>query len=455
MLTRADFGLAALFWATLSLLDWTNRISLGQQIVQSKLGDMAPFRDTCHALQCVAGVFSACALVVFARPIARCFDLPEANWAFALLALAPLINGFTHLDNYARQRTLEYGPAILCDVVPQVVITAAAFPLAILLNDFRVMLYLELAKIALGVAMTHILARMPYRWEWDREYLRSMLAFGWPLLLNGFMMFLSQQGDQMLIGATFSLDDLGSYSIAFSLALVPWFIFGQVGSSLMLPTLARQQDDRERFERHYRRCLEFSVVGALIVLGPLVVAGDPLVRLLYGPKYSGVGTLMTVFGAMVALRFFRWAPAVAAMSQADTKNQFIGNVVRAASLPLALLVVALGTRNVAAVAMCGLVGESLAILVSVLRVRKRQGIGLDAHTRPILFLLGWIVIGAAARYWLGDGCGLCWSVGAVLALWIVGTFVSLCLFPDLLSIYRRTFVELRIPVLLLGKPQGR
>jgi len=444
LLTKADFGLVAALSMTMSLLELVSRMAFGKQIIQARDGDQPRFQAVSHAVQVAVGVISALLVIAGAYPMALTFAVPDLAWAFASLALVPLARGAMHLDLARVQRRFVYSPGVLSEIVPQGLATAVAWPLAVWLGDFRAVLWIMLGKELLTVAMSHLLAERPYRWAMEQRHVKQMLTFGWPLLLNGFVLFASQQGDQMVIGAIWSLADLGTYSIAFTLSSIPWFIFGQVGSSLMLPAMARHQDDPAQFEHHYCRCLELSVVVALVVLGPLVVAGDDLVRLLYGPKYSEVGTLMIVFGAMMAFRFFRWASAVAAMSRADTMNQLIGNIARAVSLPLALLVLAMGARNMASVAACGLAGEVLAVLVSVLRLRTRQGIGLIAHARPMLFLVGWIAVGAAAHQWVGS----IWLGGAaVLVLWSVGAVASLFLFPNLVPVYRQTLTELSIPML--------
>jgi O-antigen/teichoic acid export membrane protein len=441
LLTKADFGLAAALSMTISLLELVSRMAFGNQIVQAREGDEPRFQAVGHAVQMTVGLASSLMVIGGAYPMALAFGVPDLIWAFASLAVIPLARGAMHLDPARMQRRLVYGPGVLSEVVPQGLSTAAAWPLAAWLGDFRAVLWIMLGKELLTVAMSHLLAERAYRWAWQKNYVTQMLAFGWPLMLTGFVMVACQQGDQMLIGAIFSLADLGSYSIAFTICSIPLAFFGAVGVSLMLPTLASHQDNHEEFERRYCRCLEMSVIGALVTLGPLVVAGDALVRLLYGPKYSGVGTLVTVFGTVAALRFFRWATTVAAMSRSDTVNQLISNFARSVSLPLALLMVVLGTRNLEMVAASGLAGEALAILVSVQRIRKQQGIRLIVHARPMFFLAGWILVGVAAHQWIKEGTSLWLGGGAVLGLWGVGATAALFLFPDLISLYRKTLLR--------------
>lgn len=439
LLTKADFGLAAALAMTISLLEVVSRMAFGSQIIQARDGDDPQFQAAAHAVQMVFGLFSALIVIACAYPMAMAFSVPELTWAFTLLAVVPMARGVMHLDLARLQRCFNYGPLVSMEVLSQGLATAAAWPLAVWFGDFRAVLWIMLGKELLSVVMSHLLAERPYRWAWQSNYIRQMLVFGWPLLLNGLLIFASQQGDQMLVGATFSLAELASYSIAFTLTSIPFFIFGQVGSSLMLPSLSRHQDNRLQFEYHYRRCLELSVVVSLIFLGPMVVAGGDIVRFLYGPKYLDVGALMAVLAAIAALRFFRWAPAVAAMSKADTVNQLFGNIARVTSFLLALAVVYFGPRHITAVASCGLVGESLAILVTVFSVRKRQGIQLIDHARPLFFLVGWIVFGMVILHWQKT-CSPLWMGGlSIVLLWFAGLFSSIIVFPKLMPVYKQAF----------------
>ena len=162
MLTKADFGLAAVFGMTVSLLEIAGRMSFGQQIIQSKDGDSPQFQATSQAFQFLLSIAGAFLILALSNPAAQVFKMPGTAWAFALLAVVPLARGFEHLDYCRLPRSLNYVPAVLCDVVPQAVITLAAWPLTVWLGDFRVIVWLMIGKAVLGIAMTHVLARQPF-----------------------------------------------------------------------------------------------------------------------------------------------------------------------------------------------------------------------------------------------------------------------------------------------------
>jgi O-antigen/teichoic acid export membrane protein len=397
MLGKADFGLAAIFAMTLSLLEFTGRMSFGQQIIQAKEGDSEPFQATSHAFQFVIAVVGAILMYALSHPLAQAFKVPQFAWAFAILALVPLARGFEHLDYFRQQRELNFLPSILCDLVPQALITLAAWPLTLWLKDFRVIVWLMIGKAVSGILMTHLLAKRSYRWAWQQDCVKSMWAFGWPLLLNGLVIFASQQSDQLLVGAFVSLNDLAAYALAFSLVSIPWFVFAQVGASLMLPILSRVQDDPEVFRQHYRDCMGYVAVGAVTMTLPLIIAGEQLVRFFYGDKYTGTGALMALLGASFAARFLRLVPSLASMARSDTINELYSNLARGLSLPLAAFVCLMG-GSVAWVAACALFAELIAVVVSVLRLRHRQGVPLGDTARAFIYVVGFLSAGLALVY---------------------------------------------------------
>jgi len=429
VLAKADYGLASVFGMALTLLEVGGRMAFGIQVIQSKEGDTASFQASAHALQFIGGMCSAVLIAGLSAPMARLFGVPRTWWAFALLAVVPLCQGLGHLDVSRRQRELDYLPLVLTDIVPQFLITMAAWPLALWLHDFRVIVWLMIAKAVVSTAMTFVFARRPYRWAWERAPLRCMLLFGWPLLLNGLVMFGCQQADQILVGAAFSLNVLASYALAFSLVSIPWFIFGQVGSALMLPILSRAQDDPERLRRQYRVCVQAAAAAGVMFTVPPIMVGEQLVKLLYGGKYQGTGVFVALLGAAFAVRFLRFVPAVVAMAKADTMNQLYSNLWRGASLPLALGVVAVGGTPVQ-IAACALVAEMLAAAISAVLLWRRQGVPLQESYGAVIYLVTFVSVGLAVALLGGADLSLAWAAAVGIGAFVIALGSAYFMSPE-------------------------
>lgn len=430
LLAKADYGLAALFGMAVTLLEINGRMALGTQVVQAEEGDSAAFMGTAQTLQFVGGCCSAMLLALGSFPLARLFHVPTAGWAFASLALVPLMQGFAHLDVARRQRRMDFVPFVVSDVAAQFAVTLLVWPLAIWIRDYRVILLLMLIKAGMTTAITYAFAQSPYEWRWHRLHAVRILNFGWPLLITGLVIFAAQQADQLIVGAMFSLNVLATYALAFSLVSIPYSIFGQVVSSLALPIMSRAQNDLPRLRTQYRICAQVAATAGATCSVPLIVIGEWLVTSLYGAKYAGAGPFMAVLGASAAARFLRYAPAVAALAKADTINQLISNLWRAVSLPLALAVWMIGGGPLH-IASCALAGEFFAVGVSLLRLAKRQQIPLRDTAGPAIYLATLAAVAAIAALVFPIRLSFGWA----LVIGVIATAVPLALasvvFPEI------------------------
>jgi O-antigen/teichoic acid export membrane protein len=367
MLTKADFGIAAAFAMIITLLEFSSKLGISRFVIRDKEGDEPEFLATAHMVQGAVAVLSSVLILAAARPLAILFGIGAQVDALFVLAVIPLLQGIMHLDVKRFERELRFGPSTWVEMIPQVAITLAAWPVAKWLGDYRAVVVLLLVKAVCSCAGSHWLAEQPYRWRMHRNYTRRMLRFGWPLLITGFLMFGVLQGDQFLVATFYAMSDLGPYAAAAALTMAPTFFFGRVFNSVALPVLARVQDDRVMFERRYRLFIAIiSAFSAMYAVGAMI-GSEALMQLVYGRKYAGSGMILGWLAAANAFRNIRIAPAIAAMAHGDSKNQMMSNLARVLALGPALMV-ALAGQPVWMIASTGLLGEALACAVSFHRL---------------------------------------------------------------------------------------
>lgn len=391
VLTKADFGIAASFALVVTLFEFSAKLGIAQFVIRDEDGDSPRFIAAAHLLQFSAALLSATAIVVTAEPLSVLFGVPQHRWAIILLALIPAFRGLEHLDVRRFERDLRFAPSLVVEALPQLLATVACWPLAVWLGDFRAVLALLLVKSAASVIASHLVAEHSYRWRIDPPEQKRMLRFGWPLVVNGLLMFAILQGDQFAIAASYTMSDLAPYAAAAALASAPTFLFARIFNSVALPVLAKCQNDPPLFLQRYRKVLAvvtaFSGVGAIM----MIVGGEAVVRLVYGSKYAGAGILLGCLAAANAYRTLRIAPALAAIARGDSRNQMIGNLVRAVSLVVALPLVA-AKQPLWTVACTGLAGEVFACWISFVRLERRDAVPMSSS----LAHAAWVTLGVGA-----------------------------------------------------------
>lgn len=381
MLTKADFGIAAAFALVVSMLEFTSKLAIGQLVVQDKDGDKEQFIATAHTVQLIIALFSAFLMLILGGLLASFLNLSCDHWALQSLALIPLFKGLEHLDVRRFGRELRFIPASLVEVIPQVLITLAAYPLALCLKDYRTVLVLLLTKGAITCIGSHYFAERRYRWYFEMVYIQRIFHFGWPLIINSLLMVAIFQGDQFLVGRYYSMADLAVYAAASTLTLAPGMILTNVLCSTMLPVMAQVQDQSLVYNHRYRLCVQTISAASASYSLFMIIDGELLMRFVYGNKYAGGGTLLAWLAAANGMRLIRFAPAIAALAKADTKNQMNSNVFRAIALFPAFLA-AITRQPVWTIAATGILGEILAFILSFYRLGQRDGIPWSCSIFP-------------------------------------------------------------------------
>ncbi len=407
IVSPADFGIAATFAMTLSLMEMVSNVASEMLLVQSPEGNEPGLQATAQAMKVVRGVGNGLILLALAIPLSHLFGVPQATWAFASLAVYPFLLGFSHLDTYRLQREMKFMPWVLMTAGSNALVTVITFPLVYWLRNYSVMLWVLVLQSLFQTVISHFVAKRRYTWAWDKNYVRSMFHFGWPLLINGLLMYGIFEGDRLIIGSSnrlfprshFTLSDLGVYSVAFALTMAPTMVVANIGTSLFLPLLSQSQKSVQEFRERYALTSQLIAIAAILITLPFMLSGGWLVSLLYGPKYTNAATFIAWLAAMWGLRIFRVAPTVAAIAQGDTQNAMFSNLARSLALVGMLCVAALGA-GLFWIPICGFVGEMLATAVTIWRLSHRNQLAPSLCLRAgVPFFVG--VAAATAAILLG------------------------------------------------------
>jgi O-antigen/teichoic acid export membrane protein len=396
ILSPEDYGIASTLAISMSIVEMMSYFGLQLLIVVDKDGDDPHFQRATQGFQVLRAVFSAVVMFLIARPYAAFLGVEHVAWAYEVMALVPLIYGFQHYDIHRLKRHMNFRPAILSQTVPAVAGLVAVWPLASAFGDYRVMLGSILVQALATVAIAHAVSERPYRLSLDLALIRRAMGFGWPLLLNGILLFGVFNGEKLIVGRELGMAVLAVFSMGFTLTLTPTLVLASSVQSLFLPRLSAVQDNPAEFNRIGAITMEASLsVGLLLVLGTALVGG-PVVSLLLGEKYSSILAILMPLAILQGIRSAKTGCAVVALARKRSGNAIAGNVARVAALPLAWWI-AISTGDVIAIIWVGVLAEIVGLTVALYLVRRRAGLSLRPVLRTMsLTALAYAIAGALA-----------------------------------------------------------
>ncbi|WP_168199334.1 oligosaccharide flippase family protein [Pseudorhodobacter turbinis] len=383
----ADYGIASTFAIAMALVEMMSNLGLQQQIVQAKNGEDPRFQAALQGFQVLRGVFAGAVLFFLAGTLTDFLNVPEATWAYQLMALVPVLNALKHFDIHRMNRSMVFWPLILTGVVPALLSVLAVWPLAIIYGDYKVMLYAILIQVGMTAVVSHLVAERPYRLILDRHVMAQSLRFGWPLLVNGILLFGIFQGDKVVVGRELGMDTLAIFAMGFTLTLTPMLVMTQSSQNFFLPPLSgldrSTEAGRDRFQYLSIVVMQISIVMGLFLVFGVFLFRDLLVQVLLGPKYLTLIPILLPLAIMQAARVARAGAATIALSSGHTGNAMQANLIRIAVLPLAWYAVTQGA-GVFVVIMIAIIGEAGGYVLSCVLVARKPGIALGPMVLPVL-----------------------------------------------------------------------
>lgn len=244
--------------------------------------------------------------------------------------------------------------------------------------------------------------RAPFRRATAWGLLKRLRAFAGMSVLAA----LFAQPELLILAMLSSSAKVGFYAAAFRLVIV-WQVIPQTFMVNVFPVLSRAFVDRERdFRIIPEKAIKYLLAATLPISAGLLVAADPIVRLLFGTDFASAVDVLRILALSIpvlAINSVLWRVLVAR----DRQRQVLGlltlsTVMRlAATVGLVLAWGAIGAA-IAAVASLTLYSAGLAVLV------RRDGVDLRLGELGERFALATVAMAA-----------LTWVLVARFELWVV------------------------------------
>lgn len=397
LISVEDYGIAATFAMAMTLVEMVSTLGMQQQIVQAKNGDDPEFQAGLQGFNLLRGIFAAATLYLAAGWIAGFLGIPEVAWAYQVLAVVPIFNALQHFDIYRLTRRMNYRPQIAATAVPALVALLVVWPMAVIWNDYRIMLVSILVQIGLMMAISHLMAERRFQLRLDRAVTLEAVKFGWPLLVNNLLLFAVFNGDRIIVGREMGMASLAILAMGFTLTLTPTLVLAKSAQNFFLPQLAAVQDNRARFDPLAIATLQAVVLMALMFLVGVIALGGPFIDLVLGDKYAALPPLMIWLGILQVVRVAKAGGAIVALAQGQTENAMVANGVRLLALPVAWVVAANG-GDLLQIIWVGIIGETLGLAVSLALIWWRLHLPLTQLVVPFA-LAAAILVAAGLHAW--------------------------------------------------------
>ena len=294
LLAPEDYGTVALVTVFTTILQVFVDSGLGTALIQKKDADDLDFSSVFYfnlaaCLVLYAGIFAA------APAIAAFYDDAALTPVVRALSLTVVVSGVRNIQQSYVSRHLLFKRfffstigSTLASAVVGIAMAYAGFGVWALVGQ-------SLSNVVTGTII--LWATVPWRprrmFSWQR--LKGLLSFGWKLLVSSLLDTGYNNLRSLIIGKLYSSADLAYYNQGDKL---PNLVITNINASIdsvLLPTMANEQDDPARVRSMTRRAIKTSTyVMAPLMMG-LAACAEPLVRLMLTEKWLPCVPYLRIF----------------------------------------------------------------------------------------------------------------------------------------------------------------
>jgi O-antigen/teichoic acid export membrane protein len=309
LLTPEDYGVVGMVAIVLNFAAMFQYLGLSGATVQwSKLNHKQV--STLFWINLGLSVGIALCMTAMAPVIAWFFREPRVIGVTLGYALTVFITGLWIQHQALLNRQMRFGALAVIDVLSLLLALAVAIITARNGAGYWALVYNHLVTTAVQTLGYWGVCRWRPGMPSKDSDVRQMLAFGGHLTGSNLMNFVSRNLDTILIGKFWGSLQLGLYSRAYQLLLLPTEQLMSPISSVALPALGRLSDSPERYRSAYLNILEKIAMLTMPGIVSMVVMSDWLILLLLGPQWIETGRIFMFLGISATVqpvnRTFYW-----------------------------------------------------------------------------------------------------------------------------------------------------
>lgn len=409
-----DYGIAATFAVSMAIVEMMSALGLQQQIVQAKEGDDLHFQASLQGFQILRGTISSLALYILSGPIALFLNIPQVTWAYQLLSIVPFLNALIHFDIYRLTRRMVFGPMIITSLLPVFVSVSVIWPLNDLYGDYRVLLYALIAQALLTVITSHFVAERPYRLAFDKAIIFQSMRFGWPILLNGVLLFVSFNFDKLIIAKTFGIVQLAIFSMGSTLTLTPILVLEKSIQSIFLPKLSKLTNNNSVFQNISIVAFQAHIASGILLVLCTIYFAPLFVDIFLGDEYAPLVPLLTLMAIMHAIHAFKNGNSPSSIAMFQTSNSFYCSLPKLASLPITVWF-AVNAGSIELIIWISIFAEFVGFVITLFLSSQRLGLPLRPLLLPVILsffsmMFAWQSSAIASLVALGLGISAIWAM---------------------------------------------
>lgn len=302
LLEPGDYGLFAIALLFTGFIALFSELGLGVALVQASTVD-EPMARAASTLVLLLNGAVALAIVAVAPWVANVYDTPDVSLVMRVLTLELLCGALAAVPQALLERQLQFRSLSLAHVSGG--IAGAATTLTAALFDAGVWA-LVAGTLVMALVRSGLLIVLHGRLVWPGRVrlatVRPMVHVSSQVVAGRVLWYWYGQADQLVLGKMLHAVQLGFYSVAAQLAMLPVGKAMEAVNRVAFPILSRARADSESLREMHLRVIGMVALYGFGVCWGLAAVAQEFVAVVLGAKWQAATTPLAMLSIIAPLR---------------------------------------------------------------------------------------------------------------------------------------------------------
>lgn len=248
------------------------------------------------------GLFMYLIFYINAPFISRFYHQPELINLIRVVCLSFIINALSSVQTNILIRELQFKKKVIINWISMFIGYIIAFVYAY--NGFGVwsLVFMTLSTAILNSILCWFVSKWVPLFIYDWKAIKELSHYGLNFFGDSSLNYWSRNFDNFIIAKVLGSSDLGIYSRAYSIMLLPLRNISTIITKVMFPAFSQKQDNIQLLKKHYLNIIKHIAFITFPVMIGLSLVSKEFVLLFFGKQWITMIPVLTILSGLGAIQ---------------------------------------------------------------------------------------------------------------------------------------------------------
>lgn len=234
--------------------------------------------------------------------ISKFYNQPELIQLIRIICLSFIITSFSSVQANILIKELQFKKKVIINWVAMLIGYLVAFIMAYRGYGVWSLVMMTLTTSFINTILYWIISKwIPlFIFEWKK--IKELSNYGLNFFGDASVNYWSRNFDNFIIAKVLGSNDLGIYSRAYSLMLLPLKNITTIVTKVMFPAFSQKQDDIQLLKKYYLSIIQYIALITFPLMIGLSLVSKEFVLLFFGNKWSAMIPILSILSGLGAIQ---------------------------------------------------------------------------------------------------------------------------------------------------------